>query len=115
MRVDLFTLREFLDEALDQHAQAKLLDNTVRVQTHSVAEQKEAISFEVYLCLTAIVTSDRGSYLIEHVSSCGRDIKKQQDESGTTSALSAEAHVRVTLESVGIKVRAGRINVGLVD
>jgi len=107
MRVELNTIQEFLSELEIEAKAGRIHENIVRVRIDRVAEQDEAITFEIRLWATAAVVADGSDWLME----VGVIIGSTADE-GTDpdrEAVDWKKRIEKVAEANGLTVRAGKI------
>lgn len=110
MRVVMGSVDEFCDELLNNLCGGPnaVVDRTVRMRIDRTPEQSEAITFEIGLCLSAVIANERAAYLIEFGGICGSD-DKTDPMGGTKIARTWAKMVKRTCQKGNLKIRPGKL------
>lgn len=108
MRIEFGTIEEFCEEL--REAAPDVLQKTVRLRIDRVPEQDEAVSFQVGVSATALVRTPDGDWVLEFGDIAGRDTVGN-GPAGTDRAREWGRLLAATAREVGLRVRAGKIEV----
>ena len=89
------------------HSGSVVWQDTIRNQVSKIALQKECVSFEVFLCLSCIVQSESGEYVIEYYSSIG--IEDAGEESEKSFLLETMKKLNEFCHNRSLSLKSGKV------